>query len=372
MKNPVIKHLMPKAALVALALSAPAAAVAQNGTITGTVVDDQGEPLVGAVVQVPGTSTAVTTDLDGRFSIAAAAGKTLKVSYVGFDPASVKVTAGRSVYDFTLNSDAAKALDEIVVVGYGTQKKSEVTGSISSVKADAIKDFSVNSVADALSGMTAGVAVTKSSGSPGESPDIIIRGAASVNGMAPLYIVDGVKQSTGFDFNMRDIESIEVLKDAGSCDIYGAEAAGGVILVTTKRGKAGAASLNVTARYGVRKIDNKIKLMNRDQFIDAKMLMGIDILQSEGVSSADELPDVDWMDVMFDTGHEQEYNLALTGGTDKLRYYISGGFYNEKGTYIDSSADRFSLRTNVDYNINKIFSVGSSVYGSVMQTNPTK
>lgn len=372
MKKTVTTHFLPKAALAAMAVLATPAMSGQDGAISGTVVDEQGEPLIGAVVQVPGTSTAVTTDLDGKFSISVPAGKSIKVSYVGFDPMTAKVKAGQAVYDFKLSSDATKALDEVVVVGYGTQKKSEVTGSISSVKADAIKDFSVNSVADALSGMTAGVAVTKSSGNPGEAPDIIIRGAASVNGMAPLYIVDGVKQSTGFDFNMRDIESIEVLKDAGSCAIYGAEAAGGVILVTTKRGKAGAASLNVTARYGIRKIDNKIKLMNRDQFIAAKMLMGVDILQSEGVSAADELPDVDWMDVMFDTGHEQEYNVALTGGTDKLRYFLSGGYYQEKGTYLDSSADRFSLRTNVDYTINKIFSVGSSIYGSVMKTNPTK
>lgn len=372
MKKPVSKLSFTKAAMAALAMSAPVMVLAQDGTLTGTVVDDQGEPLIGAVVQVVGTSKAVTTDIDGHFTISAPAGKTLKVSYVGYDPASMKISAGKTVYDFKLDSDATKALDEVVVVGYGTQKKSEVTGSISSVKADAIKDFSVNSVADALSGMTAGVAVTKSSGSPGEAPDIIIRGAASVNGMAPLYIVDGVKQSTGFDFNMRDIESIEVLKDAGSCAIYGAEAAGGVILVTTKRGKAGAASLNVTARYGIRKIDNKIKLMNRDQFIAAKKLVGVDILQSEGVESADQLPDVDWMDVMFDTGHEQEYNVALTGGTEKLRYFLSGGFYEEKGTYIDSKANRFSLRTNVDYTINKIFSVGSSIYGSVMDTNPTK
>jgi TonB-linked SusC/RagA family outer membrane protein len=271
-----------------------------------------------------------------------------------------------------MNPDASTALDEIVVVGYGTQKKSEVTGSISHVKSDAIKDFSVNSVADALGGMSAGVAVTKSTGSPGETPDIIIRGAASVNGMSPLFIVDGVKQSTGFDFNMRDVESIEILKDAGSCAIYGAEAAGGVILVTTKRGKAGQASLNLTARYGIRKITKPVKLLNRDEFIAAKLLTGVDILGSEGVESASELPDVDWMDVMYDTGHEQEYNLSLTGGTDRLRYFLSGGFYNEKGTYVDSSVDRFSLRTNVDYEISKIFSVGSSIYGSVVKNNPTK
>ena len=345
---------------------------AEDASLKGTVTDAQGEPLIGAMVHVEGTSIAAATDIDGNFSLTAPVGKTLKVSYVGFDPVSVKVTAGRTDYRLVMNPDASTALDEIVVVGYGTQKKSEVTGSISHVKSDAIKDFSVNSVADALGGMSAGVAVTKSTGSPGETPDIIIRGAASVNGMSPLFIVDGVKQSTGFDFNMRDVESIEILKDAGSCAIYGAEAAGGVILVTTKRGKAGQASLNLTARYGIRKITKPVKLLNRDEFIAAKLLTGVDILGSEGVESASELPDVDWMDVMYDTGHEQEYNLSLTGGTDRLRYFLSGGFYNEKGTYVDSSVDRFSLRTNVDYEISKIFSVGSSIYGSVVKNNPTK
>lgn len=348
------------------------AANAEDASLKGTVTDAQGKPLIGAMVHVEGTSIAAATDIDGNFSLTAPVGKTLKVSYVGFDPVSVKVTAGRTDYRLVMNPDASTALDEIVVVGYGTQKKSEVTGSISHVKSDAIKDFSVNSVADALGGMSAGVAVTKSTGSPGETPDIIIRGAASVNGMSPLFIVDGVKQSTGFDFNMRDVESIEILKDAGSCAIYGAEAAGGVILVTTKRGKAGQASLNLTARYGIRKITKPVKLLNRDEFIAAKMLTGVDILGSEGVESASELPDVDWMDVMYDTGHEQEYNLSLTGGTDRLRYFLSGGFYNEKGTYVDSSVDRFSLRTNVDYEISKIFSVGSSIYGSVVKNNPTK
>lgn len=348
------------------------AANAEDASLKGTVTDAQGEPLIGAMVHVEGTSIAAATDIDGNFSLTAPVGKTLKVSYVGFDPVSVKVTAGRTDYRLVMNPDASTALDEIVVVGYGTQKKSEVTGSISHVKSDAIKDFSVNSVADALGGMSAGVAVTKSTGSPGETPDIIIRGAASVNGMSPLFIVDGVKQSTGFDFNMRDVESIEILKDAGSCAIYGAEAAGGVILVTTKRGKAGQASLNLTARYGIRKITKPVKLLNRDEFIAAKMLTGVDILGSEGVESASELPDVDWMDVMYDTGHEQEYNLSLTGGTERLRYFLSGGFYNEKGTYVDSSVDRFSLRTNVDYEISKIFSVGSSIYGSVVKNNPTK
>lgn len=370
MKN--VKQIL--ALLFAVVVLGISQASAQSQSITGTVVDNEQEPLIGATVTVSGTKTTVVTDFDGKFTIPfsnALIGKNIKVTYVGMLPSQQKITADHKTYHFELRNDD-QLLSEVVVVGYGTQKRSEVTGAISSVKGDAIKNFSVNSVADALSGMAAGVAVTKSGGSPGEAPDIIIRGAASVNGMAPLYIVDGVKQSAGFDFNTRDVESIEILKDAGSCAIYGAEAAGGVILITTKRGAAGKPTLNVTARYGIRKINTDIKLMNRDQFIAAKALMGVDVLQQEGVASAADLPDVDWMDVMYRTGHEQEYNAALSGGTDKLKYYVSAGFYKEEGVYIDSDAKRFSLRTNVDYNISRVFSMGTSFYGSILDSNPTK
>lgn len=339
--------------------------------ITGTVFASDNEPIVGASIMVAGTGNGTATDLDGKFVLTVPEGSTVKVSYIGCLPYQFKVSS-KTDYTIVLKQDA-QTLDDVVVVGYGTQKRSELTGSISTVKADDIKDFSVNSVADALSGQAAGVMVTKSSGSPGEAPDIIIRGAASVNGMSPLYIVDGIRQSAGFDFNMRDVESIEILKDAGSCAIYGAEAAGGVILITTKRGtKNQKPTVNATARFGLRNIYTDIELMNRDQFIAAKGLVGTDILAQAGVESASELPDVDWMDVMYDTGIEQEYNISLTGASDKFKYYLSGGYYSEEGVYLDSKASRFSLRTNVDYNINSHVQIGTSIYGTVRKDNPTR
>ncbi len=341
-------------------------------TYRGHVVDENGEPLVGATIVVNGSSPKATaSDIDGNYTLSADGAKSITVSYVGFNSSTLKVGKNQTEYNFKLVENT-KALDEIVVVGYGSQKRSEITGAISSVKGDAIKDFSTTSVADALAGMAPGVSVTNSTGNPGESPDIIIRGAASVNGMSPLYIVDGVKQATGFSFNTNDIESIEVLKDAGSCAIYGAEAAGGVILVTTRRGKEGKARLNITGRYGWRKQSSGIKLLNRDEFIAAKALTGMNVLAQEGVSAASELPDVDWMDVMYDTGHEQEYNISLSGGRDGLNYYFSGGFYDEKGVYLDSKAQRFSVRTNVDWKINKYFTIGTSSYGNYIKKNPTK
>lgn len=356
--------------MVAGAFSVSAQSMAQ--TLTGTVTDREGEPLIGATVMTDGAKkNAAITDVDGRFSIEANGSRHLTASYIGYKSVTLDIKSGVKSYNIVLDEDSQQ-LDDVVVVGYGTQKRSELTGAISSVKGESIRDFSTTSVADALAGMAAGVSVTNSTGNPGESPDIIIRGAASVNGMSPLYIVDGVKQSTGFSFNTNDIQSIEILKDAGSCAIYGAEAAGGVILVTTRRGSEGKARLNITGRYGFRRQSSGIKLLNRDQFIAAKALAGVDILMQEGVGSATELPDVDWMDVMYGTGHEQEYNISLSGGSKGLKYYLSGGFYDEKGVYLDSRAQRFSFRTNVDWKINKIFTVGTSSYANYMKSNPTK
>lgn len=340
--------------------------------ISGKIIDVNKEPIIGASVSIEGTSNGVVTDIAGGFELSAPIGSTLKVTYIGFVPYKEKISDSKDVYLVVLKDDS-KALDEVVVVGYGTQKRSELTGSITSVRTDDIKDFSSKSVAESLSGVAAGVMVTKTSGSPGESADIIIRGAASVNGMKPLYIVDGVKQGTGFEFNMRDVESIEILKDAGSCAIYGAQAAGGVILITTKHGaKGGKTLINANARYGLRNIYTNIKLLNRDDFIRARKYMGADILSFEGVTSASELPDVDWMKLMYDTGIEQEYNVSLSGSTEKANFFLSGGYYSEEGVFLDTKADRFSIRTNLDYKINKHITIGESVYGSLRKNNPAK
>lgn len=340
--------------------------------ISGTVFDSNNEIVIGAAVSVVGTTTGVVTDIDGKFVLTVPVGSTIKVTYLGYAPYQEKVIASKNVYNVVLKEDY-QALDEVVVVGYGTQKRSELTGAITTVKSDEIKDFSAKSIAEALTGMAAGVMVTKGSGSPGETPDIIIRGAASVNGMSPLYIVDGVKQGTGFEFNMRDVESIEILKDAGSCAIYGAQAAGGVILITTKRGSQGEkTTINANARFGIRNIYTDIKLLNRDDFIRAKGYQGADILSFEGVGDKSELPDVDWMDVMYDTGIEQEYNISISGSTKKSNFFLSGGYYSEEGVFLDTKADRFSLRTNFDYTINKHVTIGTSLYGNLRKNNPAK
>jgi TonB-linked SusC/RagA family outer membrane protein len=346
----------------------------ETKTITGNVSDTEGETIVGASVTVTFSGEMVggtITDVNGNFSLSAPVGSTLKVSFIGYKSYQDVVTEGKNNY-LVILQDELQSLDEIVVVGYGTQKRSELTGSISSVKMDEIKDFSSKSLAESIGGMAAGVMVTKGEGTPGSGADIIIRGAGSLNGMNPLYIVDGVPQDAGFNFNMRDVESIEILKDAGSAAIYGSRAAGGVILITTKRGKeGGGATINANARYGVRDISTNIKLLNTADWIRARDAFGtgstLDVL---GATSVDDLPDTDWMDVMFDTGIEQEYNLSVAFKTEKTSFFLSGSYLSEKGVYMDTKADRFSFRNNIDYKFNDYITIGESIYGSAVKTNP--
>ncbi|GHU75696.1 SusC/RagA family TonB-linked outer membrane protein [Bacteroidia bacterium] len=344
---------------------------AQDGVaVRGTVLDGSGEPIIGANVLVKGTTTGVVTDVNGAFTITAPNRQSvLTFSYIGYSSKEITVGNQRDI-KVVLEEDRL-ALDEVVVVGYGTQKRSELTGAIASVKSDDIKDVSAKSMSEALTGRIAGVMVTKGDGSPGASADIIIRGAATVNGLGPLYIVDGVRMGTDFKFNMRDVENIEVLKDAGSSAIYGAQAAGGVILITTKRGGASdKMKIDVNARYGIRNVLSNIDLLGRDDYIAARKNIGIDILALHHVSSTSELPDVDWMDEIYSVGKEQEYNLSMSGGTNKHNYFISGGYYREDGVYLDTWSQRFSFRVNADYKIGNRITVGESIYGSSTQNNP--
>lgn len=342
--------------------------------ITGNVMDINNEPIIGATISttVSGNLTGTITDADGNFKLTVPVGSTLTVSSIGYKPYQEKVTNDKNVYQVVLREET-KSLDEVIVVGYGTQKRSELTGSISSVKSDDIKDFSSKSLAESISGLAAGVMVTKGEGSPGSSADIIIRGAGSLNGMNPLYIVDGVPQETGFNFNMRDVESIEILKDAGSAAIYGSRAAGGVILITTKHGKKGEkATINANARYGVRNITTNIQLLNTAEWIRARDAFGTNnTLNVLGAENINDLPNTDWMDVMFGTGIEQEYNLSIASASDKTSFFLSGSYISEKGVYMDTKSDRFSFRNNLDYKFTDHITIGESIYGSSTVSNPS-
>jgi TonB-linked SusC/RagA family outer membrane protein len=337
--------------------------------ITGTVTDVHNEAVIGASVAVAGTAQGTVTDMDGNFELSVPLGSIIKISYIGYAPYQEKVIATKTNYLIALQEDF-QALDELVVVGYGTQKRSELTGSINSIRTSEIKDFSAKSLSEAIGGLAAGVMVTKSSGKPGEAADIIIRGAGSINGLKPLYIVDGVRQGTDFNFNMRDVESIEILKDAGSCAIYGAQAAGGVILVTTRHGSGEKTTVTANARYGLRNITTDIQLLDREGFIKAKSNTGIDILAFEGVDNATLLPNADWMDIMYETGIEQEYNVSISGSNEKTNAFLSAAYYSDKGVFLDTQTERLSFRTNVDYHLNKHVTIGETIYGSYRTTNP--
>lgn len=339
--------------------------------IKGTVLDTKNETVIGATISISGTTAGTITDVNGNFEITAPIGSTLNVSFIGYENYQEKITPDKNNYSITLK-ESSTSLDEVLVVGYGTQRRSDLTGSISSVSANDVKDFSSKSLAESLTGMVAGVMVTKSDGSPGSAADIIIRGAGSINGMSPLYVVDGVPQDAGFNFNMRDVESIEILKDAGSAAIYGSRAAGGVILITTKQARTGdKANISVNARYGIRNINTKINLLNTADWIRARDAFGnsntLDVL---GASSVNELPNTNWMDVMFDTGFEQEYNVSMSASSEKTNFFLSAGYMGEKGVYLDTHADRFSFRNNLNYKFSKHINIGESLYGSMTKTNP--
>lgn len=338
--------------------------VSVKGTIQSS---DTKEALPGVSVVLKGTSQGTTADANGNFEIVVPGAESILVfSFVGYE--SQELTVGnRSNMQILLKSDV-KALSEVIVVGYGTQKRSDLTGSVSSIKADDVKNLPVRSVNEALQGRAAGVQVTRNDGSPGASSDIVIRGIGSIGGMSPLYIVDGIRMSAGNNFNMQDVESIEILKDASAAAIYGAQAAGGVVLVTTKRGTTlDKMTINFNAYYGVRKPLNLYNLLNTADYIKAKTAFGV---ATSSWGDPNTLPDNDWIKDMYTHGKEQSYSLSMSGATQKTNYYISANYQREGGTMIDNYFERFGLRTNSDYKISKRLKVGETLYAWATKTNP--
>ena len=326
--------------------------------VTGVVKDENGDPIIGANVVEKGTSNGTITDLDGRFNLNVSGDAVLVISYVGYQDHLIRV--GKQQYMDIVLSEDLEALDEVVVVGYGTQKKSDLTGSIASIKASDIKDVPVNSVEEALQGKVAGVMINKSNGSAGAGSDIIIRGVGSINGLSPLFVIDGVARGGGVDYNMKDIESIEIIKDASAAAIYGAKAAGGVVLITTKKGTFNSKpSFNFSANVGVNSLSGEYDMLHTTDYIRARQAYGQDYAMWSDPSS---LPDTNWMDELFSKGLEQEYNLSLTGGSEKIKYYLSTAYNRENGIQENNYWERIASRLNVDYKISKAFTIGTRVY----------
>ena len=347
-----------------LALIVSMTAAAQSAGIVGTVTDGNGEPIIGAsVVEKGQPQNGAITNYDGQFAINVKAGTTLVVSYIGFETIEVKAANGMAI----VMKEDDKTLSEVVVIGYGVQKKSVVTAAIAKVSSDDLEGKAPVRVDNALKGLAAGVNVTSSSGQPGAAPRVRVRGTGTINNSDPLYIVDGMPIEGGIDFlNPSDIESIEVLKDAASGAIYGARAANGVVLVTTKKGKLGKTSINynfsqgwqtawrrrdVTSATDYAIMQNELRLNGGQApiYADPYNLMDTNGNPIKGFGT-------DWQDLVFnDNAPVQNHEVSVSGASDKLNYYLSMGFYDQEGivggNYGQSNYQRLSLRSNNIYNV---------------------
>lgn len=337
----------------------------QQNTLTGKVTDKEGQPLPGVTILVKGTTLGTVTNADGNYSLAnIPEDATLVFSFVGMRTQEIVVGNQTSV-NVTMEFDAI-GIEEVVAIGYGSMKKSDLTGSVSSVKSETLENLPAKSLSEALQGKVAGVYVTKGSGAPGSGTDIMIRGAASINGLSPLFIVDGVRMGTGNNFNMSDVESVEILKDASSAAIYGVEAAGGVILVTTKKGSSQEKMhIDFNAYYGTRSAVDLPELLNSDDYIRARKIMGV-----EYDSWNNSTEDTDWVDELYNPAIEQKYDLALSGGNERSTYYISAGYLKEEGIRIHNWFERYSTRINSDHKLSDNFTVGQFLYISKTKNRP--
>lgn len=349
--------------------------IAQERTISGKVVSlEDGQPLPGVTIQNKILKVGVATDLDGHYSIKAKTGDILVFSFVGMESQEIKV-GSLNVVDVTLSPES-RQMDEVVVIAYGgPRKKGTVTGSVSSVKNDVLEAKPVASFDQALQGQVAGLQVTTSSGEPTASSSVRIRGASSfAASTAPLYIMDGVAITEGdyTTLNTNDIESVTVLKDASATSIYGARAANGVIVITTKRGQYGqAARINFRAMYGVSNLlDGGFDMMSTEEILELEEELGV---RFSGDAATKELLKVhtNWKDEMFRQGKIQNYELSINGGSDKLIYYLSGSYYGQEGIAPRSGLKRFVFRSNLEGRMKEWLKVGSNIslgYSTYQQT----
>jgi TonB-linked SusC/RagA family outer membrane protein len=333
-------------------------------TVQGTVKSEtDGSTLPGVSILIKGANTGTVTDLNGHYSITVPGNATLIFSFVGFQSKEIKVN-NKKVINVTLTPKVV-GLEQVVVVGYGTQKKSLVTGSIATVTAKNIENKPITRIDNALQGTTAGVTLAQSSGAPGSSPTIRIRGITSINNSDPLFVVDGVVMNGGINYlDPNNIASIEVLKDAASCAIYGARAANGVILVTTKKGRMNTPlQVNYNMQMGYQNVIKKVQLTNAKQYMQ---------LRNESVMNDGRLPvfslsqinsagaGTNWQDEIFSTAPYQSHNVSVSGGSDKATYYASLGYIDQKGIVQPSIAydKKLSLTVNTSYKIGKYVTVG--------------
>lgn len=323
---------------------------AQTRTVKGKVVDKANEPLIGVAVNIKNTSQGSITDFEGNYSIQVNTENAVLVfSYIGYDKQEIKVGA-RNVIDVVMH-EASIALDQVVVVGYGTSKRGDVTGSISSIDAAEIKKVPVVNVGQALQGRMSGVQVTNNDGTPGAGVQVLIRGVGSFGDNSPLYVVDGYPGASISNLNPSDIQSIDVLKDASAAAIYGNRAANGVVIITTKRGNADKMQLSVDATVSVQFKPSTFDVLNAQDFAS----LATEISKKENAPVLDAwanpsgLRTIDWQDLMYRAGLKQNYNLSLRGGSEKVQTSISLGLTNQEGVVRFSDYKRYNIALTQDY-----------------------
>ncbi len=336
----------------------PATKVQQ--TINGKVVDQSGVPLLGANILVKGTSNGTQSDFDGNFTLdLSSADATLVVSYIGYLTKEV-VVGNQTNITITLAEDA-EGLDEVVLVGYTTQNRKDITGAISSVNVADLQKLPGGNVANLLQGQVSGVISTPGSGAPGSAPVIRIRGLGTIGNNNPLFVIDGIPGDIS-GINPADIESINVLKDASAATIYGSRASNGVVIVTTKRGKTGDLQVSFNSYIGFSSIPNKIGVLNTAQNNQVSNAAHANDGQPPlAYTSLTGVADTDWQDEMFRNGFEQKYDFAVSGGTEKAKYNMSLGYFDSKGTIIESDFTRYNFRINTDFNLSDRIRIGQTI-----------
>lgn len=313
-------------------------------TITGIVKDVSG-PIIGVNILEEGTSNGTISDMDGRFTLEVSEDAVLKFTYVGYLPQEIKITNQKSL-NIVMREDS-QTLDELVVVGYGSVKKSDLTGSVSSVKAEDITKIATSSPVAALQGRAAGVSVSLGSGSPDATASIQIRGVGTPNDSSPLYVVDGFPMSDINHLSPNDIESIEILKDASACAIYGSRGANGVVVITTKKGKAGDLKVNFNAYYGIEHLASKPTMLNSSQYAELSNIAYQNAGEGPLYSSTTNMPyNTDWYDTVSHLGQFQNYNISMTGGGEKVQSVFSANYYKREGIVKSTDFDRISLNQN--------------------------
>lgn len=356
-------HLLWKSAVLALPMMLlSVGAFAQQHEVKGTVLDETQQPIPGANVVIKGTTNGTITAGNGEFKMNAADGDVLQISYIGYTTEEITVN-GAGPYNLSLNPDLV-GLEEVVVVGYGTQKKSDLTGSVASVKSEDLANRATSDAAQALQGKAAGVQIIATNGAPGSTPDIRVRGVSSNSGsLGPLIIVDGLKVESMQYLDPEMIESIEVLKDAASAAIYGAQAGNGVILITTKTGKGGAADGTVfyNGQWQLSSLSRKLKVMNAEQYIDFGTKLGF-LKGGWETTNGYEGDDIDWSKEVFEPTWSQRHTVGFQGGNERGSFfaainnvYNNGIFTGDKDIY-----KRLSFQLNADYKIKKWLTVGTN------------